>query len=292
MSCAANVVVMGAVDLAAACDRLRQLEARWSRFLPSSDITRLNTSDGRPTLVSDDTIRLVSAMVEGWHLSRGLFDPTLLLPLMEAGYVASRTDPSATTTISANTERFGSVPDIVLDSEVGLVQIPRGTALDPGGIGKGLAADIVVDELMAAGATGALVEIGGDLRVRGESPDGGAWLIAVDDESGAPDLIRLEDGGVATSSVRRRRWSIAGDDRHHLLDPTTGSWCVNGVESCTVVAGSAAHAEAFTKMAFVVDPGEAVAEYESLGLAARLEVIGGRTLASSAWQHFHLEVVR
>ena len=70
--------------------------------------------------------------------------------------------------------------------------LPAGIRFDPGGIGKGLAADIVTEELIAAGAAGALVSVGGDVRVRGESPGGTAWDLAIDDASrDGVELLRL-----------------------------------------------------------------------------------------------------
>src|SRR5204862_328066 len=76
------------------------------------------------------------------------------------------------------------------------VRLPAGTGFDPGGIGKGLAADMVVAETMAAGAAGVCVNLGGDLRVTGLDPTDAAWTVAVEYPLAARPLayVGLRDG--------------------------------------------------------------------------------------------------
>ncbi len=291
MSCAAAVTVAGDPALVdRAVDRLHDLERRWSRFLPSSEISRLNAADGAPCRVSDDTIRLVESLVRAWHVTDGAFDPTLLGALVGLGYAASRDDAAARTSLPAAARRRGDPGAVLVDRDAGVAVVPRGTVLDPGGIGKGLAADLVVGELLAAGARGALVEIGGDLRAGGEPPDGRAWTVDV----AGPRRERLarlalRAGGVATSSTRFRRWTGSDGERHHLVDPTTLRSCDTTVVSCTVVAGTAAWSEAFTKVAFVEDRTAAAEVYERHGLAALVVTDDGVRHPSPAWSRFEQE---
>ena len=136
-----------------------------------------------------------------------------------------------------------------------LVSLPAGMALDPGGIGKGLAADLIAAELISAGAHGCLIEIGGDVRVAGSAPDGSAWRVSVDDpfELGASrGIVRLVDGGIATSSQRKRRWmSESGAHAHHLIDPRTQTSATTSIQTVTVIAATAARAEVLTKPGFL-----------------------------------------
>ena len=67
-------------------DRLHELEARWSRFLPDSEVSRLNAASGVPVVVSSDTLGLVERAVEGWRRTHGSFDPTVLDALVAQGY--------------------------------------------------------------------------------------------------------------------------------------------------------------------------------------------------------------
>ncbi len=288
MSCPATVSVAGDPALVGrAVERLHELERRWSRFLPSSEISRLNAAGGVPCRVSPDTVRLVESLVRAWHLTDGAFDPTLLGALVGLGYAASRDDVTARTSVPAGAGRRGDPGGVLVDPAAGVVVAPRGTVLDPGGIGKGLAADLVVGELLDAGAHGALVEIGGDLRAGGAPPGGWAWTVDV----AGPRRehlarIALAAGGVATSSTRFRRWTGPDGERHHLVDPTTLRSCDTTVVSCTVVAGTAAWSEAFTKVAFVRDRRVAGELYERHGLAALIVTEDGVRHPSPAWSRF------
>ena len=273
-----------------AVERVGELERRWSRFLPDSEITGLNGAGGGPRRCSIDTVELVEAMVAGWAETDGRFDPSMLGPLVELGYATSRTNDGAATECFPGTGYGRRVDLIRVDHSSGVVQLPHGLTLDPGGIGKGLAADIVARELVDAGVDcpiGALVELGGDVAVRGEGPDEGAWTIEIAHPFGGDtEIVRLASGGVATSTTRLRTWRRRGVQHHHLLDPATGRSTDNEVVGCTVIAGSAAWAEVFTKCAFVDGADTALARYEARGLAARVVTDDGATRHSPAWKEF------
>ena len=267
--------------------RLVELEQRWSRFLPTSEISGLNAAGGAPRRASADTVRLVESLVQAWHATDGAFDPTLLGALVELGYVASRTDVTVRTSLAHDVRPFGRADLVRVDRDLGIVQLPRGTTLDPGGLGKGLAADLIVAELVALGAKGALVEIGGDLRVAGHAPGRDGWPIEIRSSTGGvPTRIAVRAGGVATSSSRLRTWVADDDQRHHLLDPRTSLPTAADVIGCTVIAGSAAWAEAFTKVAFVHGSSEALGIFDRHGLAAQIATDDGAVHHSDAWEAF------
>jgi len=135
----------------AAVARLHALEARWSRFRPDSEVSALNDADGARTTVSSETALLVERSIEAWHRTDVAFDPTVLPALVAAGYdrdfSAVREQPSA----QAPPVAAPGCEGIVVDAAS--VTLPPGVRIDPGGIGKGLAADLTVDLVMHAGAT-------------------------------------------------------------------------------------------------------------------------------------------
>jgi hypothetical protein len=151
--------------------RLAELEALWSRFAPGSDIDRLNRAAGAPVHVSRATITLLNTMVKAAEATSGRYDPTVLPALMDAGYRASIDDADRVSTLSPGPHRSGvGMADVVIDADAQTVTLPPDVAIDPGGIGKGLAADLVVEQLVLGGAAGALVSIGGDLATAGAVP--------------------------------------------------------------------------------------------------------------------------
>lgn len=288
MSCPGSIIVVGDPGLASwASERLAELERRWSRFLPTSEVSALNAAAGEPRRVSPETVRLIDSLIQAWHVTDGAFDPTMLGALVGLGYAASRDDVMCRTGLAPDVGGRGDPTGVLVDPDAGVVRLPRGTAIDPGGLGKGLAADIVVEEVMARGARGVLVEVGGDLRVCGEPLHGDAWTVAVTGPERLPVAqVRLAAGGVATSSTAFRRWArrpAGPSDTHHLLDPVTLRPCDGPVVSCTVVSGTAAWSEAFTKPAFVLGTDAALAMYERHGLAALILTEDGGRRTSAAW---------
>jgi len=296
MGCDASILITGddadparASALAdAGIDRLHDLERRWSRFEDDSEISRLNAAGGAVRQVSEETVHLVEAMVRAWHATHGAYDPTLLGALVGLGYAASRDDETKRTSLAPTTSLRGHPDDVRVDVRASMVQLPRGTALDPGGIGKGLAADIVAGELVDAGAGGAIVEVGGDLRAAGVAPGRQPWEIELDPCRDGTDgrRVRLSAGGVATSTSHLRTWTHDGRPRHHLLDPDSLEPARGDVVSCTVIAGSAAWAEAFTKVAFVRDIAVAMALLEAHSLAASITTDDGVRHDTAAWAAF------
>jgi thiamine biosynthesis lipoprotein len=262
----AHIVLVGGdpVLLDDARAHLELLEARWSRFRPSSELCRLDASPGRPVVVSRDTFAVIAHAVEAWRLTRGRFDPTVLPALRAAGYdrdfAAVMADDGTVSTAPRGPMPAPGCAGIVLDATVSAVTLPEGVVLDLGGIGKGYAADRVATALLGAGAEGACVNLGGDLRVVGRGPafSGGAsssWTIDVEDPlHGGTGKLLLAEGGVATSSRLRRAWRRAGTAVHHLIEPATGASARTGLASVTIVAGETWWAEVLAKAAFVAGP--------------------------------------
>lgn len=244
------------------------LESQWSRFVPESEVCRLGDADGQPLAVSATTRLLVRRMVEASHLTGGCFDPTVAPAMRAIGYTVTFDELLNAGPPHREPPRIApGCEGIEVDDVVGTVRLPRGVELDPGGIGKGLAADLVVADLLGAGASGACVEIGGDVRVRGEGPEGRGWVIQLTHpQQMAVELGRawLADGAVATSSVLRRRWDTDDGAVHHLIDPRTGA-PTSRTLGAVVIAGSAWLADVLATAAIVGASGES---FTSSGAAA------------------------
>jgi thiamine biosynthesis lipoprotein len=254
-----TVLALGAGSdaLMAAADAIERLEAKWSRFRPTSELCRVNEAAGSPVVVSPETFALVQRAVDAWGFTDGHYDPTILPALLAAGYDRSFDElvPSESAPAGEPVPSPGCA-GIVLDWVVGSVQLPRGVAIDLGGIGKGYAADLVARDLVEAGARGVLVNLGGDLRAIGDAPPSHGWVVEVDDPLGtrATGLLAIAAGAVATSTRLRRAWARAGRLMHHIVDPRSGRPAQAGLASVTVVAGEAWRAEVLAKAAFIAGP--------------------------------------
>jgi thiamine biosynthesis lipoprotein len=285
MGCTAHVVILGGPDEleAMAQRRLQALEAKWSRFIAESEVSRLNRAGGAPCRVSAETFVLIERASAAWAATGGAFDPTVLPAMLAAGY-----DRDYRELVDAG---HGAEPvaspgcsGVRLDRRSRLVMLPPDVAIDPGGIGKGLAADLVVADLRAAGADGACVNVGGDVRVDGRGPEeGDAWIVAVEDprdENRELDRYHLSAGAVTTSSTLVRTWTRRGVPMHHVIDPNSGAPAQTEAISSTVVAGEAWWAEALTKAA-LLSGADAPRLLDRLGTPGLVVLADGQVLESS-----------
>ncbi len=291
MGSEAHVVVTGdARLLRVARARIDELERRWSRFLPTSEISFLNSHRGAPYPVSQDTFRLVDRAIWGWRTTGGHFDPTILGDLVREGYdrpfQALVLDPGSGVSVLRR-----NAGGIRTDPEAQTIELPSDAGFDPGGLGKGLGADIVVEQLLAAGANGACVNLGGDLRVEGVGPDRGRWVISVDHptEPRPAAMVALAAGGVATSTSLKRAWTTRGRRRHHLIDPETGHSLQSRAVAVTALARDAASAEIATKHALLADAGSELAALEKLGCDGLIVTDEGRLEATAGIASFAVE---
>jgi thiamine biosynthesis lipoprotein len=290
MGSTAHVVVLGprAAALVLRCRaRLAELEARWSRFRDDSEVSVLNRSAGTDVIVSHDTALLVQRALDGWRVTDGAFDPTVLGAMLRAGYDRDfrllRDHDGRDPSIRNETSLALGADGIEVDLGTRRVYLPAGVGLDPGGIGKGLAADIVAAELLVEGAEGVCVNVGGDVRVVGGAPDGAGWRVELEDPESDMRFARvvLADGAVATSSPLRRRWRGTRGEMHHLVDPRTGDVADTDARSVTVVAAEAWQAEVLAKAAILGN----LACVERTGAAA-LRRRHGHDEATAKWHRF------
>jgi FAD:protein FMN transferase len=272
--------------------RLEQLEDRWSRFRPGSELCRLNAAAGRPVGVSGDTAQVVGRSVDAWRATGGLFDPTVLAAVEAIGYDRTFEEVPADGRVRADARTGHPAPgcaDVAVSDYT--VRLPAGVRIDLGGIGKGYAADQVACELRGWGADGACVNLGGDVRVSGPGPDGCAWTIGITDpwDAGA-DLtaVRLQEGAVATSSRLRRRWRRGAEELHHLIDPRTGAPSRTTLVAVTVVAAQAHWAEVFAKSVLIAGEDAGAQLLHDHGLSALLVKETGDVVRVGAMKEYEV----
>jgi len=246
----------GAEELAALGEqRVELLEQCWSRFRSTSELMQLNSLAGTgPVAVSEDLLTLVDIMLESWKATDGLFDPTVINSMNALGYdrdFASVIARDAIAAVTAEVNRAPGMGDVVINEEDMTISLPTGVGLDPGAIGKGLAADIIVEELMNAGAEGILANLGGDIVFAGSPGSDDPWVMAILDERLPLDVedrvVRhlefeagTDHGAVATSTTLKRVWA---DGRHHVIDPRTGDVARTDLVQVTIGASTGWWAE-------------------------------------------------
>ncbi len=257
-------------------------DERFSRFRADSELSRLSAAAGAAFPAGPEMRGVVQAALDAARASDGIFDPLVGARLAELGYdrtfEALPLDAPAT---PLNPWQAGAWRRIEIDDEVGTIRLPAGSGIDLGGIAKGMAVDAAIAELAAAGCPFAAVNAGGDLAVLGTPPHADGWTVLLDDVG--EQLVTLRAGALATSSVRQRRWTVAGEARHHLLDPVSGLPSTTHVLSSTVVAASCRQAEVAAKTALLMGAEHGAAFLASHALAGMLITDEGVAWRVGAW---------
>lgn len=235
--------------------RIRDGEARFTRFLRDSELAGLNASDGRYVPVSPEMFAMLEAALWAFEESEGLVNAAVLPALAAAGYDRpfrlGLTEPSVVRAI-----QLPPLPEVLLlDQATRSAALAPGAALDLGGIAKGALADILIDEL----GDNAVCNLGGDLRIRGAGPEGDGWHIGLCDGS----LVALRDAAVCTSGISKRRW---GHSMHHLIDPRTGMPAKTDLAEVSVVTDSALRGEVYAKTAVLLGAAMGIAFLEARGV--------------------------
>jgi thiamine biosynthesis lipoprotein len=226
-----------------------EIDARCSRFRPDSELSRVNAAAGRWQRVSAPFAELLRRALDAARATDGLFDPTILPALVAAGYdrdfdeVVRRPPPPAPAVRPAARWR-----DVRLDGR--LLFLPRGAALDFGGIAKGWAVDRALEQ--ATALPWAMVDAGGDLAVRGTPPEPLSIGVADPfDRRRRIALLGVDGGALATSSTIGRSW---GAGRHHVIDPRTWRPSSTPVVQATVWAPTCTEAEILSTWALLLGP--------------------------------------
>ncbi|MBI3416903.1 MAG: FAD:protein FMN transferase [Verrucomicrobia bacterium] len=258
------------VSFAAPASRARQLklivlewvaafEAKYSRFLADSLISRINAAAGREPVGIDAETERLFAMCDQMHfVTRGVFDPTALPLLQLWNWKAT---PPVIPSADAIAKTLPLIGWRKVQRPPGKIFLPQtGMGLDLGGMGKEYAVDCVAQTLASAGVTGALVDFGADVRVVGKPADGRpAWHIGLDDPRQPGRCwcgLGLREGAVATSGDYLRRFEMNGRRYGHIIDIRTGQPVDNGCLAVSVLAPNCTLAGMLTTGIFVLGPEE------------------------------------
>ena len=239
-----EIRVSGALDLA---------NKTFSNWDPTSEVSKFNEQRAsEPVLLSARFQELMQTADEIHAATDGYFDLTAA-PLIELwGFFKpnfSQDLPSAED-IAAAKARTGQAQVISFDAANGtLEKIAPDAVLHLAAIAKGTGIDMVAETIGDAGCTDFMVEIGGDLFVAGKNAAGDDWRIGVERPDAralkVDEIVSLSDLGMATSGDYRNYREKDGVRYSHIIDMQTGRPVTHATASVTVLAESAALADAW-----------------------------------------------
>lgn len=253
---------------------LLEINAALSTYIPDSEISRLNALEGDVNQqLSSRFAEVLSAGLRISALTDGAYDITVG-PLVELwGFGAREFDGlvPAVETVASTAQRVG-VQRLEWDEETRVLHRPSAMRIDLSSIAKGYAVDRLSVLLLEQGLDNTLVEIGGELRARGERPEGGPWRLAVESPDPAGqrfiEALVVSDAAVATSGDYRNFFEVDGQRYSHLVDPRTGYPVAHELVSVTVIHENCMEADGLATGLIVLGLESALALAEAQGLAA------------------------
>ncbi|MET0497125.1 MAG: FAD:protein FMN transferase [Steroidobacteraceae bacterium] len=259
MACPCEVLIEDcAEDLAravldAAAEHAWRIERKFSRYRTDNIVHRINTSNGRATLVDAETARLLDFAATLTKLSDGGFDIT-------SGVLRKAWTFDGGNRVPTQAQIDALLRDVgwhkaLWDRTTMQLRLQPGMQIDFGGIGKEYAVDAAarIADAVAPGLS-CLINLGGDIAVVNARRDGESWNIGIEsvDRPGvAARTVQLARGALATSGDSRRFVLHRGCRYSHILDARTG-WPVNEApRSITVGAATCTQAGTLTTLAML-----------------------------------------
>lgn len=239
---------------------LKRVNGLMSTYDADSELSRFNRHGSEPFPAAPETIAVFSMARRVSELSAGAFDVTVA-PLVAlwgfgAGAADEETPPEPHELRSAM--QLVGWSQIAIDDQRRELTKPSGVKCDLSAIAKGFAVDEVARALDALGARAYLVEIGGELKAKGEKAPDLRWRAGVE----RPDpharnvhsTVLLRDVALATSGDYRNYYERDGQRISHTIDPRTGTPVKHRLASVSVMHADAAMADAWATALNVAGP--------------------------------------
>lgn len=224
-------------------------EARFSRFLPESELSRLNAA--RTMTVSPEFLEVLREAQRLFTLTRGVFNP--LVQIGRLGYTSTfETIETTEPTLSEEEPYDIDFSTTSINPETRSVILSEGQKLDFGGFLKGFLAEKIAKEIMVSEKSiqGVIVNLGGDIHTRGLDTEGAPFLFSIYNPITQKDdfNIPLKDTSLATSGIYKRTWMRAATPTHHILDPSGTHNPESDIISASVVHERGGMTEACAKV--------------------------------------------
>ena len=255
-----------AEDAAASAEKeIRRLEGLFSVTKESSEIYKLNHSDGSPITLSEDTVALLTEAKKMSSITGGRFDVTIYPVMKLWGFTEKDYKVPDKAQIKAALSSVST--DNILLSENYKVQLKNHAQIDPGGIAKGYIADKVAQAIKNAGADYGIIALGGNIRTVGTKPSGEKWMVGIRDPY-SPDLfatLSTDECSVITSGAYQRNFTADGKTYHHIINPKTGYPSDSDAVSVTIIGSEGGLCDALSTAVFIGGSDYAV-ELQSSGV--------------------------
>lgn len=252
---------------------LKNVNQQMSTYIDDSEISLFNQAPVNQWFsVSPDFIEVVVLSQKLSELSDGRFDVTIgpLIELWGFGRKSTSQVPSATAIKEAQAKIGWQALDI--DTEKHQLLKTKPIALNLSAVAKGFGVDKIAQYLDSVKSANYLVEIGGEIRVKGLSPTSKPWRLGIEkptlNQQGAQQIVVLHNASIATSGDYRNYFEEDGLRYSHTINPQTGQPVRHNIASVTVIAETAALADGYATTLNVMGLNDALALAEAENVSA------------------------
>lgn len=273
---------------------LEEVNDQMSTYRESSELSQFNRYSGNePFSVSEQTATVVKEAIRLNRLTQGALDVTVgpLVNLWGFGPEARRDVVPSEEALAQRKAKTG-ITHLSVDGNTLRKDIPD-LYVDLSTIAKGWGVDVVADYIASQGIENYMVEIGGEIRLKGLNGDGVPWRIAVEkpdtEERAVQEVIEPGEMAIATSGDYRNYFERDGIRYSHIIDPKTGYPISNYVVSVTVLDKSSMTADGLATGLMVLgeEKGMAIAELNQIPVFMIVKTAEGfEEIASSAFKPY------
>ncbi len=220
-----------------------------STYIPNSIVSKVNQNDST-VLVDEYFIEAFDKAKRIYKETDGFFDPTIGKLINAYGFGSGKEKKNLTQSEVDSLKNFMGFEKILLKGNK--VVKPEEIEFNVNAYAKGLGVDVVGRFLESKNIKNYLVEIGGEIRARGNSPRGTLWKVAIDDPNtdgsrSQSRTIKLNNQSMATSgNYRKFKINPNGNKVVHTVNPKTGLAQENNLLSASVlIQGDCADVDAY-----------------------------------------------
>lgn len=254
-------------------DLLRRLNQQMSTYIDDSDIIKFNQGPiDQWQVVPAEFFEVIALSQQISVLTNGQFDITIG-PLVELWGFGKRDNQKVPeqSAIDKAKDQVGW-QKLLIDKEASSIKKSSQLWLDVSAVAKGYGVDQIAKLVEQKGVNHYLIEIGGEMRVKGLNSRNTQWRVGIEVPSllqqQAHKVITLTDKAIATSGDYRNYFEEDGQRFSHTIDPLTGQPVKHAIASVTVISDTAAQADALATALNVLGEDAALAFAKKEGLAA------------------------
>lgn len=244
---------------------LAVIDSSMSLYKPYSLINRINGADNAVRIEDPHFLCVLRRSFDLYRQSDGLFDITVA-PLVQLwGFGATPPSQLPDSTAVIRTKACVGMDKVKLRGRRLIKQLPC-VKLDMNGIAQGYSVDVLAEYLESRGVRHYLVELGGELRVKGPKPDGTPFRVGIErpgqregEGSVINDVVEIQEGAITTAGSYRK-FLQDGDRRvSHHIDPKSGYPFATGIVSATVYGKDAMTTDGFDNVMMAMPVEDAIA---------------------------------